>query len=165
MNHTTRIQQRPAPMFLVLCLALCLTLGLTACAMPRITMHQDPLSPAEHLKLGLAYESGGNLPEALREYQAAMRNEPLAHLYTGNVLFALGRMEEAEKAYVNAIVSLPLNPEPRNNLAWLLYIQRQRLDQAEALAVEALRLSPPDREAEFLDTLQRIQEARSEYAG
>lgn len=161
MKHISPILRRAA----ALCLALCLTWGLTACALPRFTMHQDPLSPAEHLKLGLAYESGGDLTGALREYQAAMDQEPLAHLYAGNVLFSLGRMEAAEKAYGQAMLVLPLDPEPRNNLAWLLYTQRQRLDQAEALAVEALRLSPPEREAEFQDTLERIQEVRSQDAG
>jgi tetratricopeptide (TPR) repeat protein len=94
-----------------------------------------------------------------------MDQEPLAYLYAGNVLFSLERMEEAERAYDQAIIALPLNPEPRNNLAWLLYTQRQRLDKAEALAVEALRLSPPDRKAEFMDTLKRIQQARTMGAG
>ncbi|MBU1002353.1 MAG: tetratricopeptide repeat protein [Proteobacteria bacterium] len=144
-----------------LCLALCLAWGLTACALPRITMHQDPLSPAEHLKLGLAYESSGDLPGALHEYELAMDQEPLAHLYAGNVLFGMGKMEEAEKAYNQAMLDLPLDPEPRNNLAWLLYSRRQRLDQAEGLAAEALRLAPPDRQAEFRDTLECIQRARA----
>ena len=165
MNKTIRILRRTSDLSLTLCLALCLTWGLVGCAIPRMTMQQDPLSPAEHLKLGLAYESGGDLPGALREYQAAMDQEPLAYLYAGNVLFSLERMEEAEKAYDQAIIALPLNPEPRNNLAWLLYTQRQRLDKAEALAVEALRLSPPDRKAEFMDTLKRIQQARTMGAG
>lgn len=161
MNRTFRTLRRPA----ALGLALGLAWSLAACALPRITMHQDPLSPAEHLKLGLAYESGGDLPGALREYQAAMDQEPLAHLYAGNVLFGLGRLEEAEKAYGQAMLALPLDPEPRNNLAWLLYTRGERLDQAEALAAEALRLAPPGRTAEFRDTLERIREARAKGAG
>ncbi len=161
MNRTTRIPRRPA----ALCLAMFLACGLAACALPRITMHQDPLSPAEHLQLGLAYESNGDLTGALREYQAAMDHEPLAHLYAGNVLFGMGRMEEADNAYGRAMLALPQDPEPRNNLAWLLYTQHQRLGQAEALATEALRLAPPGREAEFRDTLERIREERARTGG
>jgi tetratricopeptide (TPR) repeat protein len=162
MNRTRHTLRRPTALLPALLLALLLAWGPAACSLPTLSLQQDPLSPAEHLKLGQAYESSGDLPGALREYQKAQSQEPLAQLYTGNVLFGMGRMEEAEEAYVGAMRALPRNPEPRNNLAWLLYTRRQRLDQAETLAAEALRLAPPGREAEFQDTLDRIREARAQ---
>jgi tetratricopeptide (TPR) repeat protein len=158
MSRAPRLARRTT----ALLLAALLAWGAAACSLPRITLNSDPLSLAEHLKLGLAYESGGDLPAALREYQAAMGKEPLARLFTGNVLFAQGRLDEAEAAYRQALRDLPSDPEPRNNLAWLLFTQRERLDEAEALAQEALRLSPPDRAAVFQDTLDQIRAARAQ---
>lgn len=139
-------------------LGACLLAG-AGCSLPRIVVHDDPLSPAEHLALGQAYEARGEAELAVREYRAAARSEPLARLYLGNALFGLGRLEEAEEAYRRAIHLLPDNPETYNNLAWLLYTQGRRLEEAEALAARAANLAP-DR-PEFRDTLDKVRAARA----
>ncbi|PKN08432.1 MAG: hypothetical protein CVU73_08295 [Deltaproteobacteria bacterium HGW-Deltaproteobacteria-8] len=147
----------------LLSLALLLT-TLTAlasgCALPRIVVHDDPLSAGEHLKLGMAYESGGEPERAAAEYRLAARKEPLARLYLGNVLFGQGQLDDAETEYRAAVKGLPDNPEALNNLAWLLYTRKSDLAEAEALAVKAVTLAPA--RPAFQDTLKAIRAAQGQ---
>jgi len=129
------------------------------CALPRIVVHDDPLSAGEHLKLGLAYEAGGEAARAAAEYRLAAPKEPLARLYLGNVLFEQGQLDEAETEYRAAVKDLPGNPEALNNLAWLLCARKTALAEAEALAVQAVTLAPA--RPAFQDTLQAIRALRS----
>jgi tetratricopeptide (TPR) repeat protein len=143
-------------------LALCLLLGLAwGCSLPRLTVHEDPLSPEEHLQLGMSYEQGGELDMAMREYERAADDLPLAWLYLGNVHYVRKDTAAAEKAYRKAIEVLPGNPEPLNNLAWIWYEQGKELDRAEKLAEQAVALAPPGGEATYLDTLEKIREKRA----
>ena len=75
----------------------------TGCALPRIVVLDDPLSPEEHLNLGVAYERKGELDGAIREYEAAAKKLPVAHLYLGNVYFQKHEFGAAEEHYRNAI--------------------------------------------------------------
>jgi tetratricopeptide (TPR) repeat protein len=131
---------------------------LAGCALPRIAIHDDPLSPQEHLELGQADEARGDAEAAVREYRAAARHLPLARLFLGNALFGLGRLEEAEAAYREAIRLLPGNAEAHNNLAWLLHTRGRDLDEAVKLAERAVELDP-GREA-FRDTREQVRAAR-----
>lgn len=147
---------RRIPFFL--CLALFLSLA-AGCSLPRIAIHDDPLSPEEHLQMGQANEARGEAEAAVREYRAAARHLPLARLFLGNALFGLGRLAEAEDAYRQAIRLLPDNAEAYNNLAWLLYTRREGLDEAERLALRATELAPE--RPEFRDTLAQVRAARA----
>lgn len=136
-----------------------LCLWAAGCSLPRIVVHDDPLSSAEHLQLGQAYEAKGEADAAAREYELAARHLPAARLYLGNVRFGQGRLDEAESAYRTVISTVPDNAEAYNNLAWLLYTREKNLDEAETLAARAVEMAPG--RAEFADTLEQVRRARA----
>ena len=133
---------------------------ISGCSLPRITVLEDPLSPEEHLKLGMAYESNKEYDLAVAEYTTASRSLPAAYLFLGNVLFLQGKYAESEQRYRQAIKELPEDPRPYNNLAWLYYTQGIRLEEAERLARRAVALAPASEDAPYRDTLNQILEAR-----
>jgi tetratricopeptide (TPR) repeat protein len=134
-------------------------IGLTAasCSFPRIAVLHDPLSPEEHVNLGVSYEKRGELDAALKEYKTASKKLPLAHLYIGNVYFRQKNYTKAKKSY-KAVIEKNGPAEAYNNLAWLYYITDTHLDVAEELARKAVTLSPDTQD--FRDTLQKIQDKR-----
>ena len=132
-----------------------LVLLTTACTIPRISFLRDPLTPEEHINLGVSYEKKGELDAALKEYKAAARRMPLAYLYIGNIHFQQKAFPDAEKSYRKAIEKTG-SPEAYNNLAWLYYVTGTRAREAEQLAAKAVELSPGS-EA-FRDTLKKIRE-------
>jgi tetratricopeptide (TPR) repeat protein len=136
---------------------LALTLG--SCTLPRIAVLHDPLTHEEHVNLGVSYEKRGELEAALKEYEAAAKNMPLAYLYVGNVCFQQKRFEDAQRAYKKAIKKTG-SPEAYNNLAWLYYETNADMEEAERLAGKAVDLSPGS-EA-FKDTLRKIRERRGQ---
>jgi tetratricopeptide (TPR) repeat protein len=142
-----------------LCLALLLAAG---CSLPRIVVHDDPLSAQEHFQLGMAYEQDAEYELALREYKEASDEVPMAHLYMGNVHFAQQEFDKAERQYRKAIKALPENPRPYNNLAWLYFVRKDKLDKAEELAVRAVELAAPEERAPYQDTLDQIRALRAE---
>ncbi len=64
----------------------------------------------------------------------------------GNVYFQKKEYEEAEVHYKKAIKKDPENADAYNNLAWLYYTKRERLDEAEKLALKAIELNPSKKE-------------------
>ena len=134
-----------------------LALVLASCSLPRIAILRDPLTPEEHVNLGVSYEKRGELDAALKEYGAAAKAMPLAYLYVGNVYFQKKSFPDAEKAYRKAIDKTN-SAEARNNLAWLYYTTGSNMDEAEALARKAVELIPESEE--FKDTLRKIEDAR-----
>jgi tetratricopeptide (TPR) repeat protein len=126
------------------------------CSLPRIIVLEDPLSPEEHLNLGVAYERNGELDSAIKEYEAASRKLPAAYLYLGNVYFQKREFGEAERQYRKAIDKDPGNADAFNNLAWLYYTKGMNLDEAEELALKALALNPGKKDV-YQDTLDRIR--------
>lgn len=140
-------------------LTLCVLLHLSGCSIPKIIILKDPLTPEEHLNLGVAYEKQGLLEDALKEYKLAAKNLPLAYLHIGNIHFQKNEWDEAEKNYKKAISKDPHNADAANNLAWLYYTKRANLDQAEKLARKALELNPA-KESIYRDTLEKILKER-----
>lgn len=135
--------------FLVLC----------GCALPRIIVIDDPLSPEEHLNLGVSYEKNGEFESALKEYLIASKKLPVAYIYIGNVHFIKKEYREAESSYRKAIRKDPMNADAYNNLAWLYYIKEENLDEAERLAMRAIELNPSKKDI-YQDTFGKIKELR-----
>jgi tetratricopeptide (TPR) repeat protein len=139
----------------LLVLALCAFLS---CTLPKIAILHDPLTPEEHINLGVSYEKKGELDAALEQYQAASKKLAVAHLYTGNIYFQKNDATSAEQAYIRAIEKTN-DARAYNNLAWLYYTRGERLQEAERLARTAVALSPEA--GDFRDTLEKIIERRS----
>ncbi len=131
----------------------------TGCALPRIIVLDDPLSPEEHINLGVAYERNGELDNALKEYKGASKKNPAAYLYMGNVYFQKSEFSEAESSFRKAIKKDPQSSDAYNNLAWLYYIKKERLDEAESLVLKAIELNPAKKDI-YQDTLEKIRGAR-----
>ncbi len=133
---------------------------LLGCAFPRIIVLDDPLSPEEHLNLGVTYEKNGELDNALKEYKAASKKLPIAYLYIGNIYFQKNEYEEAERYYKKAIKKEPENADAYNNLAWLYFIKKKNLDEAERLVLKAIELNPVKKNI-YQDTLEKIRELKN----
>jgi tetratricopeptide (TPR) repeat protein len=129
------------------------------CSSFKIIVLKDPLTPEEHLNLGVAYEQRVELDNALREYQLASKKLPIAYLYLGNVHFQKNEYTKAETSYKKAIKKEPKNADAYNNLAWLYYTRRENLGEGERLALKAIELNPA-KEPIYRDTLERIRELR-----
>ncbi|MFO8083108.1 MAG: tetratricopeptide repeat protein [Desulfobacterales bacterium] len=130
---------------------------MAGCSVPQIIVLQDPLTPQEHLQLGLSYENRSQLDLAMKQYQKAASNEvPEAFLFMGNIAYRQENFDKAECFYRKAIKKIPEDPRAYNNLAWIYYEQGKDLKKAEVLARKALELTPPDNQIEYLDTLEKI---------
>ena len=132
---------------------------IAGCSLPRIIVLEDPLSPEEHLNLGVAYERKGELDSAIKEYEAASKQLPMAYLYLGNISFQKKELDEAERYYLEAMRKDPGNADACNNLAWLYYTKRANLEEAEELALKALTLNPAKKDI-YQDTLEKIRELK-----
>ena len=128
-----------------------------SCSLPKIIVLQDPLTPEEHINLGVSYENKGELDAALKEYETASKKLPIAYLYIGNIYFQKNDFKNAEKNFKKAIKKTE-DPEAYNNLAWLYYTMNKNLEKAEKLARKAVELSPQSHD--FADTLNKIIERR-----
>lgn len=137
-----------------------LLVTLCSCAMPHVAVLHDPLTPEEHVNLGLSYEKNHEFDAALKEYEAASSELPLAYLYMGNVFFEKNQFDKAEHAYRKALTKTQ-SPYVFNNLAWLYYSTNKNLEEAERFAKKAVEMSPDVKE--FADTLAKIQDRRREH--
>ncbi|MGO9612195.1 MAG: tetratricopeptide repeat protein [Dissulfurispiraceae bacterium] len=142
--------------FLCILLALCF-LFLSCCSMPRIIVLDDPLTPEEHINLGIAYERKGETAKAVEEYEEASKRLPLGYLYLGNLYFQKGEFDHAEHYYKKTIEKNPDLADAYNNLAWLYYTKGENLGEAEVLAMKALALNPS--KEIYHDTLSKIKES------
>jgi len=144
---------------LLLGLLLTLCLGMSGCTLPKIMVLKDPLTPEEHLDLGVAYEKNGEFDGAIKEYNLAVKKIPLANLYLGNVYFQKNDLGQAEKYYRRAIQKEPGHADAYNNLAWLYYTKKEELEEAEKLALKAMELNP-EKNSIYRDTLEKIRELK-----
>ena len=145
------------PISHLLLIVVCSLVFFCGCAFPRIVVLDDPLSPEEHLNLGVAYEKKGELDNAIKEYELAAKKLSIAYLYLGNAYFQKEILGEAEKYYRLAIENEILNADAHNNLAWLYYVKKENLDEAESLVLKAIELNPSKNDI-YGDTLKRIKE-------
>jgi tetratricopeptide (TPR) repeat protein len=155
-NNMPNVSHKASPF---LALNLCLLLVLSGCDFPRIVVLEDPLTPEEHLDLGVAYEKNGEFGNAIKEYELAAKQLPVAYLYLGNAHFHNNEFNEAEQCYNLAIRKEAFNADAYNNLAWLYYVKEKNLNEAEGLALKALELNPSKSNV-YGDTLEKIRELR-----
>jgi tetratricopeptide (TPR) repeat protein len=137
-------------------LLLCMTIIFAGCSLPRIIVLDDPLSPEEHLNLGVTYENNGEFENALKEYQIASKKIATAYLYMGNIYFQMKEYESAEASFKKTIKEDPQNADAYNNLAWLYYVRKENLGEAEALALKAIGLNESKINI-YQDTLEKIK--------
>jgi tetratricopeptide (TPR) repeat protein len=141
--------------------------GLPACSdMPRPVVLHDPLTPAEHVTLGMTYEEQGLQEMAALEYQAALQQRlefVPALISLGNLSVEKGALKEAEGYYRRALVTAPDHPGANNNLAVVYLMQGRRIDEAEQLARRALEQAGPPLRAYVLDTMARVYMLKGEY--
>jgi tetratricopeptide (TPR) repeat protein len=154
------VSVRPALLFFCYLLPTIFCLLLCSCALPRIIVLDDPLTPEEHLNLGVTYEKNGEFDNALKEYHAASGKLPLAYLYIGNIYFQKADLDVAESYYKKAVKKDPENADAYNNLAWLYYTKRVDLDEAEHFIVKAIELNPSQKDI-YEDTLRKIRELKT----
>jgi Tfp pilus assembly protein PilF len=122
---------------------------------PKIIVLQDPLTAAEHVELGVAYERKGELDLALRQYEMALKKDKgyfQARINLGNVYLAQKEYEKARGEYLRALESRPGDAEATNNLAWAAIGSGEGIDEALA-RMEAVAAGPGGRRAELQDTL------------
>jgi tetratricopeptide (TPR) repeat protein len=140
----------------------CFFLTASSCTFPRIIVLHDPLTPEEHINLGLAYEKKGETGQAVEEYKKAAKDLPAAYLYLGNVCYGKAEYARAEEYYRQAIRKDPGLADAYNNLAWLLYTRARNLEEAEVLARKATELAPSNEI--YQDTLAKVQERMKQEA-
>ena len=140
--------------------------GLAACSdLPHVRVLHDPLTPEEHVTLGLTYEVQGHRDLAAREYHTALTQEAgyvPALIGLGNVAFAEGELEESETFYRQALAAAPEHPGANNNLAMLYLVRGTGLDEAERLALRALAQKGPLKPY-VLDTLAHVYARQGRY--
>ncbi len=140
--------------------------GWSACSdLSNVRVLHDPLTPEEHVTLGLTYEMQGHRDLAAREYRTALTQEVgylPALIGLGNVAFAEGELEESETYYQQALAASPEHPGANNNLAMLYLVRGSNLQEAERLALRALAQKGP-LQPYVLDTLAHVYARQGRY--
>ncbi|MBN1930762.1 MAG: tetratricopeptide repeat protein [Desulfobacterales bacterium] len=141
---------------LLVLLSYCGILFFSGCAFPKIIVLEDPLSPVEHLNLGVTYEKNKDFENAVKQYRLAAEKLPLAYLYLGNAYFLKNNLNKAEKYYKKAIKKKISNADVYNNLAWLYCVKQENLTEAEQLALKAIETAPEKKDI-YNHTLLKIK--------
>lgn len=145
-----------APRRLLAAAVLAMLAAAPACGrLPRIVVLSDPLTPAEHVALGVSYERAGELDRAAAEYGRALRRDPAffqARVNLGNVRAAQKRYGEARGEYLEALAIRANDPEATNNLAWTAVLSGEGIDDALERMEEVVKGSG-GRTPPLLDTL------------
>jgi Tfp pilus assembly protein PilF len=122
---------------------------------PRIIVLEDPLTAAEHVELGVAYERKGEVDLAQREYERALRKDGKSHrarVNLGNVFLAKKEYGQAREEYLLALELRPGGADATNNLSWAAILSGEGIDEALA-RMESVVSRPGGRQPVLLDTL------------
>ena len=146
-------QVRPRSILAPLLLLLLLAGGCSR--VPRIIVLEDPLTAAEHVELGVAYERKGELDLARREYERALLKDGKFHrarLNLGNIFLAKKEYGKAREEYLLALELRPGDAEAANNLSWAAIFSGEGIEEALA-RMESVVSGYGGRQPTFLDTL------------
>jgi Tfp pilus assembly protein PilF len=148
-NPRLRLWRRLLPFLIVLLLA-------GGCSrIPKFIVLEDPLTAAEHVDLGVAYERKGELDLALREYERALRKDGKfyrARVNLGNVYLAKKEYGKARAEYLQALELRPGDAEATNNLSWAAIFSGEGIEEA-ITRMESVVSGPGGRQPIYLDTL------------
>ncbi len=108
--------------------------------MPKIVVLNDPLTPEEHLQLGLSYENKNLFEEAKKHYKEAAKSDARGFLFLANLYLKQGNYDLAEDNYRESIKKNDRLADAYNNLAWLYYLKGERLEEAEELVKKAMEI-------------------------
>ena len=138
-NPRLRLWRRLLPFLIVLLLA-------GGCSrIPKLIVLEDPLTAAEHVDLGVAYERKGELDLALREYERALRKDGKfyrARVNLGNVYLAKKEYGKARDEYLRALELRPGDAEATNNLSWAAIFSGEGIEEA-LTRMESVVSAPP----------------------
>jgi len=136
-------------------LLLALLLAAGCSRVPRIIVLEDPLTAAEHVDLGVAYERKGELDLARREYERALvKDEKFlqARVNLGNIHLAKKEFAKAREEYLRALELRPGDAGATNNLSWAAIFSGEGIGEALS-RMEAVVSGPGGRRPTLLDTL------------
>src|SRR5438132_9364625 len=90
--------------------------------LPKVYEYHDPLTPQEHLALGVSYESKGNADLAIAEYKKVIESKApgqsvTARVFLGNVYAELEQYDAAEQCYREALRVDPNGGRALKNLS------------------------------------------------
>ncbi len=122
---------------------------------PRIIVLEDPLTAAEHVELGVAYERKGELDLAQREYERALRKDGKlyrARVNLGNVFLGKKEYGKAREEYLRVLELRPGDADATNNLSWAAIYSGEGIDEALS-RMESVVSGPGGRRPALLDTL------------
>jgi tetratricopeptide (TPR) repeat protein len=112
-----------------------------------------PDNPDHLMLLGEIYQRAGQLDQAIASFQTARdkdKDSPIPASHLAEALAQAGRSDEAIAASRHALQMRPNDPLLQNALAWHLATGGKNLDEASALAHDALQKMPGH--ASFIDT-------------
>ena len=141
-----------APFYLVLFLFFLTT---ASCAFPKIIVLNDPLSPEEHINLGLTYEKRGEPKGRLRNIKRRRKTFQLP-ICIWEIYITKKANTLWQGYYRKVIRKKPDVADAYNNLAWMFYRSGTNLKEAEALSQKALDLDPSN--DTYKDTFRAIGE-------
>jgi len=123
--------------------------------LPKVIVLEDPLTAAEHVELGVAYERKGELDLARKEYERALLKDKKlyrAHLNLGNIFLTQKEYGKAREEYLRALELRPGDAEASNNLSWAAIFSGKGIDEALG-RMESVVSAPGGRRPALLDTL------------
>lgn len=130
-----------------------------------MTLHH-PYEDGVFLMRGMSYHGKKEIPKAIKDYQIAVAStdedtKGTASFHLGNILFAKGDFEQAEKLYLDSLTTYGEIHEAGYFKLIALYIKQNRLDEAEMLLNNLLEKFPEKKhDLSFIIAIRAIQSKR-----
>jgi Tfp pilus assembly protein PilF len=132
----------------------------------RVVDAWDPLSPAEHVLLGEAYQEHGEKAAAIRQYELALhqdRHQIHALMALGNIAFEDQDWKKSRAYFRRAEKAAPGDPGAVNNLAMVDLAQGKPMEKARRKLEQVLPTAGPTAPY-LLETLSTIASREGRYA-